>query len=340
MTCKKKLAVQEPISGGLLLSYKCTGACKHCMYSCSPEWDADWISEADITNYLSQLSATIKPSPYGRDSIDLNSGIHFTGGEPFLNFNLLLQATKIAYELGIASTFVETNCYWCGNDEVAEDKLRQLKDAGLKGIMLSVNPFILEYVSFGRTERAIRVSKKVFGQTAIVYQIFFYRQFKELGIESTLSLEDYMGKTGLGSFDYAEMIPMGRFSYKLGHLFKRKKADSFFGQSCEARLTSPYHIHIDNYGNYMGGFCGGISLGDAHDLSLIFRGIELDKRPVLKALVTGIEELYKIGKKFGYNDLPEGYVSPCHLCIDIRKHLIQKTDEFEELRPKQLYSRI
>jgi len=323
-----------------MLSYKCTGSCKHCMYNCSPEWDADWISEADITNYLSQLSATIKPSPYGRDSIDLNSGIHFTGGEPFLNFSLLLQATRIACELGIPSTFVETNCYWCGKEEVAEDKLRQLKDAGLKGIMLSVNPFILEYVSFERTERAIRVSKKVFGQTAIVYQTFFYRQFKELGIESTLYLEDYTGKTGPGSFDYAEIIPMGRFPYKLGHMFKRQKAKSFFGRSCEARLTSPYHIHIDNYGNYMGGFCGGISLGDAHDLSLIFRGIDLDKRPVLKALVTGIEELYKIGKEFGYEDLPEGYVSPCHLCIDIRKHLIQKTDEFEELRPKELYSRI
>lgn len=340
MTYTKKLAIREPISGGLMLSYKCTGACKHCMYSCSPEWDADWISEADITNYLSQLSATIKPSPYGRDSIDLNSGIHFTGGEPFLNFDLLLRATRIACELGIPSTFVETNCYWCGNDEVAEDKLKQLKDVGLKGIMLSVNPFVLEYVSFQRTERAIRVSKKVFGQNAIVYQNFFCRQFKELDIESTLSLEDYMGKTGPGSFDYAEMIPMGRFSYKLGHLFKRQKAESFFGQSCEARLTSPYHIHIDNYGNYMGGFCGGISLGDAHDLSSIFMGIDLDKRAVLKALVTGIEELYKIGKEFGYEDLSEGYVSPCHLCIDIRKHLVQKTDEFEELRPKQLYSHI
>jgi hypothetical protein len=310
------------------------------MYNCSPKWDADWISEADITSYLSQLSTKIKTSPYGRDSIDLNSGLHFTGGEPFLNFKLLLQATTIACELGIPSTFVETNCYWCGNDEITEDKLMQLKDAGLKGIMISVNPFILEYVSFGRTKRAIRVSKKVFGQNAIVYQSLFYRQFKELGIESTLSLEDYIEKTGRGSFDYAEMIPMGRFPYKLGHLFKKQKAESFFGQSCEARLTSPYHIHIDNYGNYMGGFCGGISLGDAHDLSLIFRGIDLGKRPILKALVAGIEELYRLGQEFGYQELSEGYVSACHLCMDIRKHIVHQTEEFDELRPKEIYTHI
>ena len=258
----------------------------------------------------------------------------------FLNFNLLLQATKIACDLGIPSTFVETNCYWCGNDEVGEDKLRRLKDAGLKGIMISVNPFILEYVSFERTERAIRLSQKVFGQNAIVYQSFFYRQFKNLGLKSTLSLQDYMEKAGSASFDCAEMIPMGRFPYKLGHLFKRQKARSFYGQSCESQLTSPYHIHIDNYGNYMGGFCGGISLGDAHDLNQIFRGIDLDKRPVLKALVTGIEELHKLGQKIGYEELPEGYVSACHLCMDIRRHIVQKTEVYDELRPKEIYTHI
>ena len=340
MTYEKRLAVQEPISGGLLLSYKCSGTCKHCMYNCSPDWSADWISEADITNYLSQLSATIRPSPYGQDSIDLNSGLHFTGGEPFLNFQLLMQATRIARELDIPSTFVETNCYWCGNDEVTEEKLRQLKDVGLKGMMISVNPFILEYVPFERTARAIRLGKKVFGQNAFVYQSFFYRQFQQLAIESTLSLEDYVEKAGLGSFDYAEMIPMGRFPYKLGHLFKRQKAKSFFHQSCGKRLTSPYHIHVDNYGNYMGGFCGGISLGDAHDLSLIFRGIDLDKRPVLKALVAGIEPLHKLGQGFGYEEIPEGYVSACHLCMDIRKHMVQQTEEFVELRPKEIYEHI
>ncbi|MHC4538362.1 MAG: radical SAM protein [Planctomycetota bacterium] len=310
------------------------------MYSCSPAWSADWISEADIRSFMSQLSATLKPSPYGSNSVDLNSGLHITGGEPFLNFELLVQATRIAHELRIPSTFVETNCYWCKDDEVAENKLRQLQDAGLRGIMISVNPFILEYVPFERTARAVRVSKKVFGQNAFVYQSFFYRQFQELGIKSTLSLEDYIEKVGPESFDRAEMIPMGRFAYKLGHLYRKRPAESFFGQSCETRLTSPYHIHVDNYGNYMGGFCGGISLGDAHDLSLIFGGIDLDKRPVLKALVAGMKELYRLGQEFGYRELPQGYVSACHLCMDIRKHIVEQTDEFDELRPREIYTRI
>jgi hypothetical protein len=310
------------------------------MYGCSPKWDADWITEADIRNYLTQLAGRIKASPYGPDSIDLNSGLHLTGGEPFLNFDLLLRATEIAHELGVPSTFVETNCYWCETDDVTEDRLRQLKEAGLNGIMVSANPFILENVPFERTERAARIGKNVFQQNAIVYQTYFHRQFRNLRISGTLSFEDYIKKDRLQSLRYAELIPMGRLPYELGHLFRKREAQSFLDQSCEGRLTSPYHIHIDNYGNYIGGFCVGISLGDAHNLDSVFGGINLDERPVLSALVTGIEELYRSAKEYGYEDLSGGYVSPCHLCMDIRKHLVQQTDEFEELRPKQIYSHI
>jgi hypothetical protein len=130
---------------------------------------------------------------------------------------------------------------------------------------------------------------------------------------------------------------MGRLPYALGHLFRKRKAECFFRQSCADRLTSPYHVHIDNYGNYIGGFCAGISLGDAHDLDLIFKGIDLEERPVLRALAEGMEGLYRLGREFGYEDSPQGYVSACHLCLDIRRHLVRRTDKFGELRPKQLY---
>jgi hypothetical protein len=160
----------------------------------------------------------------------------------------------------------------------------------------------------------------------------------DLGIDGTLSFEDYVQKTGPESLYYAELIPMGRLPYTLGHLFQKKAARAFFGQSCKSRLTSPHHIHIDNYGNYIGGFCGGISLGDARHLDLVFEGTALVERPVLRALVTELRELYDLGREFGYEDLPEGYVSACHLCMDIRKHLVRQTDEFVELRPRQIYS--
>ncbi|UCG57131.1 MAG: radical SAM protein [Phycisphaerales bacterium] len=336
----RKLPVPEPVSAGLVLSYKCSSDCKHCMYACSPKWNADWIREADVRRFLSQLSGRIKPAPYGPDTIDLNSGLHFTGGEPFLNFELLLRAVEIAREVDIPSTFVETNCFWCANDDVTEARLRQLKETGLGGIMVSVNPFILESVPFERTERAARIGRDVFGRNAIVYQNFFYRQFTGLGVTGALTFESYLEKAGMEALGYAELIPMGRLPFKLSHLFARHRPEVFFDQSCDARLTSPHHIHVDNYGNYIGGFCAGISLGDAHDLESIFEGVDLDGRPILLALTTRMEKLYKLAKESAYEDLSDGYVSACHLCLDIRRHLVRQTDQFEELRPTQFYSHI
>jgi len=308
------------------------------MYACSPKWDEDWISQEDVDTYLSLLSGKIKPSVHGRDHIDLNCGLHFTGGEPFLNFELLLRATEMARMYNIPSTFVETNCYWCIGDEETEERMRLLRQAGLNGILISVNPFLLEHVPFERTLRAIRIAKRIFGKNTLVYQTFFHRQFKRLGVASTLTFSDYVNRTGIGSLNHAEVIPMGRLPYQLGYLFQKHPAQSFFGQSCSRRLTSPHHVHIDNYGNYIGGFCAGISLGDCHDPSLFFDGINLDERPVLKALVTDIEELYKLGKEFQYEDMPEGYASACHLCLDIRKHLVLRSDRFRELTPAQMYA--
>ena len=43
-----RVRVPRPISGGLLLTYKCSAACRHCMYACSPKWRADWISGEDL----------------------------------------------------------------------------------------------------------------------------------------------------------------------------------------------------------------------------------------------------------------------------------------------------
>ncbi|MCJ7819366.1 MAG: hypothetical protein MUP25_06045 [Syntrophales bacterium] len=105
------VTVPQPISGGLLLSYKCSAECRHCMYLCSPRWPADWITSEDLEAVLSQLAGRIEPSPWGPEAIGLSDGLHFTGGEPFLNFDLLRQAVEIADELRIPSTFVETNCF-------------------------------------------------------------------------------------------------------------------------------------------------------------------------------------------------------------------------------------
>jgi hypothetical protein len=336
------ITLPRPTSAGLFLTYRCTNTCKHCMYACSPRWPADWISEQDAERILAHLApgirdALLHPGRFpDQGRIGVNDGLHFTGGEPFLNFDLLLRLTRMARELGIPSLFVETNGFWCNDDATARDRLRALRDAGLDGLFVSANPFILEQIPFERTQRAVRLSHEVFPGNTIVYQPFFYRQFKDLGLTGTLRLDEYLERAGYG-LQYVELFANGRVPYALGHLFQHRAAGHFFGTSCRGELLRDWHIHVDNQGHYLPGFCGGLSLGDGRHLDTL--RLDLDRLPVIRALLTDLADLYRLGLAYGYRAPEDGYVSKCHLCADVRRHLARH-GEFPELQPGQFYERL
>ncbi|MFX1408887.1 MAG: radical SAM protein [Promethearchaeota archaeon] len=340
----KNLIIPKPISGGLILSYKCSGECKHCMYLCSPKWNDDWLTEKDLESILTHLSKKIQPSPYGDETISLNYGLHITGGEPFLNYDLLLKSVEIAKKLEIPSLFVETNCYWCKNDESTREKLVKLKKVGLNGILISVNPFILEYVPFERTKRAIKISIEIFGQNIMIYQIYYYHQFIKLNIKDRLPLEKYLQYISINELKKnVEFFWMGRAPYKLNKLYKKYPLRDFLNDNCSSELVRSWHCHFDNYRNYIPGYCGGLSWGDIRNLnSLCTDGIDLDNFPILYALIRGkIDDLYIFAtKNFGYEELKEGYVSKCHVCFDIRKEIALKTNRVNELTPIEFYHHI
>ena len=336
------MKIPQPISGGLMLSYKCPAECRHCMYACSPKWAGDWITADHLEKFLPQLARVIMPSPYGRQDMSLNHGLHFSGGEPFLNFELLLKAVEISETLKIPSTFVETNCFWCKSDEHTRQRLRLLKENGLKGIMISVNPFYAEYVPFERTDRCIRISQEVFGPNVVVYQMEYYRLFKQLGITGRLSIDEYLKLAGEKSLsDRVELFLMGRAADKLKGLYPGYSAKLFFNTPCLPEFLRGWHNHFDNYGNFIPGYCGGISLGSWFELDrLLKEGIDLENRPVLKYLVNeDIKGLLAFALDRGYQELVDGYVSKCHLCLDIRKFLVSG-DDYDELKPVQFYEQL
>jgi hypothetical protein len=282
------------------------------MYACSPRWKADWITRQDLEQLLSLLAGRIQPSPWGEHTISLNHGLHFTGGEPFLNFELLLEAVGMAEELSVPSTFVETNCSWCASDETTRERLQLLRRAGLKGILISVNPFYAEYVPFERTQ---------------------------LGIRDRMPLEDYMALTkGDRLAEQVELLLMGRATRQLREFYPTYPARTFFHQPCRPPFLRNWHNHFDNYGNLMPGYCGGISLGHWSDLdTLVQEGIDLERHPVLRFLIAeDMQGLLHFAKDFGYQASREGYLSKCDLCLDLRRHLVSKKD-FAELSPKEFY---
>lgn len=228
------------------------------MYASGTGWKSDWAEPRDAEKVFYLFSDSIKGISNSR--IGINYGLHFTGGEPFLNFDLLLNLTKMAKSFNIPSLFVETNCFWCRDINTTKKMLNELKSAGLSGILISVNPFILEHVPFERTELCVQASEEVIGENVIIDQYYFYKIFSSMGIKGTMQSNLFFSKV-TESLYFVELLPMGRAVYKLGYLFKRFPKEHFRGNSCGSDLFRDGHIHIDNYGNYIPAYCGGISLG-------------------------------------------------------------------------------
>jgi len=343
------VSVPEPISGGLILSYRCSARCRHCMYACSKEWPADWISEEDAGRILQGLAGRIHAGPYGSGVLSLNHGLHFTGGEPFLNFPLLSRCVETARELDIPGLFAETNCFWATSENRAREMLASLKVRGLVGILISVNPFYLEYVPFERTERAIRVGREVFGANVMVYQQSYYEMFRTMKTTGTVAFESFLRMEGGGRFaENTEFFLSGRAPYSMEYLeaeglelFPRSSAEAFLREPCRPDFLRRWHNHFDNYGNFVPGYCGGLSLGDSRELGrLLSEGIRLDERPVLRFIVEDdFRGLLGFAQERGYERNPEGYFSKCHLCADIRRHLVG-VEDFPELRPREFYRRL
>ena len=316
------------------------------MYACSYKWSNDWINLSDLKRVLEKAAPYIKSYyPKGYSRVGVNDGLHFTGGEPFLNYKLLLKAVELAHEMEIPATFVETNCYWCSGDEVVYERFKELREAGLHGVLVSVNPFLVEHVPFEYIERAVRIGREIFGENLMVYHELFYDQLRILGLKGKLRLEEYLDRMKVvdprslvAGLSYPSIFPMGRACYKLSSLYVKRRAEVFLHGDCSMELLRRWHNHVDCYCNYIPGYCAGLTLGDARKLDVLCsEGLELEDYPVLKALITDFNELYMLALEHGYRELKEGYISRCHLCLDIRRYLALEVGGFKELEPREFY---
>jgi radical SAM protein with 4Fe4S-binding SPASM domain len=86
--------------------------------------------------------------------------ISITGGEPFLEQELLMNLVEYAKSKGLKTEIV-TNCYWAETLETAKYLLNSLQKIGLDVLNLSIDDFHQEYVPIGYTRNAYWAAKKL-----------------------------------------------------------------------------------------------------------------------------------------------------------------------------------
>ncbi len=318
------------ISGGVMLSYNCSSACRHCMYRCSPEAPEDWMSE----DLLDAVYSDLRKEP------NLQS-IHLAGGEPCLNPGLLLTAVRKASAAGVPMAYVETNAGWCEDVEETRAYLSKLKDAGLPALLISVSMFHNEFIPFEYTRNCVEASMDVFGtHGTIVYMQHVYDIFENMALDGTQTLTEFMEKAGLK--ETPEVVPKlyglirgGRVVSAMREFYRKSPASSYESVNCANDLMGTSHFHIDNYGNLFTGCCAGIVVGRTGDLHPEIS--EKDHPVFCKVCEEGPLGLMKVAEQeCGYEQRPDGYISKCDLCLHVRAALC-RTGKYPELTPEFFY---
>ena len=121
--------------GGIMTNYQCTAACRHCLYACSPERSGGYISKATAE----EISVLLREGGC--------RSVHIGGGEPFLDFDGLIELVQTITNAGIAVEYVETNAFWATDERLIAQRLRALLGAGVRTLCISLDPFHAEYVA-------------------------------------------------------------------------------------------------------------------------------------------------------------------------------------------------
>lgn len=119
----------------LLLTYKCNYLCNHCISSCGPKRE-ETMSFNQAKDYIDNTLSVIEVGNVG-----------YTGGEPFLYYDLLKHLMDYTYnKYGIPGGVV-TNSFWAVSKEIVKEKLDELYKCGLRSMVISCDSYHLKYVS-------------------------------------------------------------------------------------------------------------------------------------------------------------------------------------------------
>ena len=304
--------------GGIMANYKCTAACRHCLYACSPERTGGYISKAaadEISGFLCEGGCR---------------SVHIGGGEPFLDFDGLIDLVQTVTNAGIAVEYVETNAFWATDEHVIEQHLQALLRAGVRALCISLDPFHAEYVPVKLPLYLAEICQRAnFG--------FFLWQEKYLPVLSRMDLNRTYDRTELERLISSDYVIKTAQSYGL-HMGGRainieeeystvRLVDSIVDSRPCRRLLSSDHFHVDLNGRFIPLGCAGI----AFPLNEAVRGIPDGKYPVFEALLSGgTAELLRYALTQGVTEKRQEYTSSCAFCFHIR-HCLAQHDAYTEL---------
>jgi MoaA/NifB/PqqE/SkfB family radical SAM enzyme len=229
---------------GLMLTYKCTVSCAHCIVKAGPHRKEEVLLE-DAFYWLDQIK------DYNKGNVQ---GIAFTGGEPFYNFDNLLKICNYANNLGFIVSVV-TNAFWAKTKDDAVNMLNQL--ASLHMISISTDIPHLKFIDFENIINAVWAAKI----TGKVYNISVTTE-DEQDPEYKKIVNKLLEITERDNIRTAITLPLGRGEKKKNDAYKMME------NSCNSACTMASFPIIFPNGNVIGCIGPPITLPEFNPLYL------------------------------------------------------------------------
>jgi len=313
--------VERLMHGGIMANYKCTAACRHCLYSCSPERTGGYIIESvagDVAVLLRSAGCR---------------SVHIGGGEPFMDIDGLIRLVKILSDAGIIIEYIETNASWVSDIKKCESKLRELYKAGADTLCISLDPFHAEYVPIEKPLILADICKST-GFGYFLWQERFLPSMSRLDKKkkhTRAEMEKLISPRYISETARSYGINYGGRAVNIEAEYSDRKPvkNILSNRSCRS-LVSGGHFHVDMYGRYVPPGCTGFVI----PFNEAINGIPDGKYPVFEALLSGgTEKLYEYALSKGFVADPNGYPSNCSFCINIRMWLCENASS-PELDPE------
>ena len=300
----------------VLFTYRCSIACRHCLFGCAPGRPDVVMTPRQCADALALLHET------GRV-------IHIAGGEAMLYWETLAEAIRLAGAAGHAPHFIETNCSFAADDAVVRERFTFMAAHGVKGILASADPFHQEFVPPEHFLRVRRLTAEIFGAAN------FYgtgQTAAEVGdfvaiVRDPARLRDHVrrhppcmvgtaGQSLAGFLDghapHAAELPA--FAWR-GPAQRQQCRDQF-------QAATLWEIHVDPYGHIQTN-CGMVlgRLPETTPARLLAAGPEDANRFVREVCARGAVGLAELAhREYGF-EWPPRVTQTCELCYAARRWL-------------------